>query len=143
MPELLGSAMSAIRGIVIRETRWPIVDLCIYPRFTVADIDSAYDRLKEIATRGEPHAHCTDLTQIDPLFTSALHRKHFAERERDLYPVARGHVVADVRIVDNQLVRGVLTAFQWLAGEAPWPVRNVATPEEAKAWLRTFDQLRL
>jgi hypothetical protein len=135
-------AVSSLRGISVREARWPIVEVCIYPELTARDIDSAYDRLEEIAKRREPHAHWTDLTKVDPLSIPASHRKHFADRERRLYSVARNYLVADVRIVEHSIVRGLLTAFEWLAGEAPWPVRNVATEEEARAWLRTFDLLR-
>lgn len=135
-------AASAARGITLREGRWPIVEMHLHPHFTVADIDATYDRLEELAKRGEPHAHWTDLTRVDPLSIPAGLRKHFADRERRLYTLARGHLIADVRIVDNSVVRGLLRAFEWLTGDAPWPVRTVATEEEARAWLRTFDQLR-
>jgi hypothetical protein len=44
--------------------------------------------------------------------------------------------------VDGSAVRGLLTAFEWLAGDAPWPVRNVATTAEADDWLREMGILR-
>jgi hypothetical protein len=132
-----GAVANALpRGIEINEKRWPLVEMRIHRDVTVEDIDAAYDVLESIAKRGERHAHWTDLREIQPLSISPQLRKRFAERERRLFPLAGSLIVADVRIVDHPITRGLLTAFEWLVGETPWPVKNVGSDAEAIAWLR-------
>ncbi len=123
------------RGIDVDESSFPIVKLILRPQLTLEDIDAAYDRLEAIIRRGKPHVHWSDLRAVNPLRLSATLRKRFAERERQLYQLSDGVIRADVRVVDHPVVRNLLTAFEWLTGQAPWPVHNAASEDRALTWL--------
>jgi hypothetical protein len=137
-PPVTQGSSDSKRGIEIVAERPPIVEIRIHPGFTVEDIDVAYDELEDIARRGAPHIHWTDLREVQPLSFTTEIRKRFAERERRMFEFGNECIDADVRIVEERMVRGVLAAFEWLTGSAPWPVRNLRSDVEAMAWLRSL-----
>lgn len=116
-------------------SEWPIVKVTFPLRIDVAYIDQMYDELEAVVSRG-PHAHWTDLRRADPLRMPATIRSRAAERERRLIHMAATVVMADVRLVNGAVQRGILTAFEWLTGKAPWPVANLSGPTEAYLWLQ-------
>lgn len=121
-------------------SEWPIVKITMPHHVDAAFIDRMYDEVDLLLDRG-PHIEWVDLRGIDALRLPATVRQRAAEHERALIAKARGRVLADVRLVDGALQRGLLTAFEWLAGTAPWPVSTVAGPDEAYAWLRKLGVL--
>ncbi len=131
----MSSGSAAHRGIRVDSSLWPVVHMQVFADVTEADVDVAYEELESLVPRGR-HVHLTDLRHVNPLTIPATLRKKFAERERRLAEVAEGVIMADARVVDHPVVRGLLTAFEWLVGDVPWPVTNHASERAALDWLR-------
>ncbi len=128
------------RGIEYDDSEWPIVKVRFLGDTTVDDVDEMYAKIDAAIARG-PHIQWTDLREINPLTIDATLRVRAAEHEKRVIETSPEVVLADVRIVRGAVVRGMLTAFEWVSGSAPWPVKNVGTPEEAYAWLRELGVL--
>lgn len=134
-------AVSSPDKLVLDDSEWPIIKMTLPANVSTVTFDELYGYVFAMAKRG-PHIQWTDIRRVNPLSLPANVRRHAAELEKKLIAQAHDRVLADVRIVDGKILRGVLTAFEWLVGGAPWPVKNVADPEHAYAWLLGLGLIR-
>ena len=99
------------------------------------DIPEFYREWDEAMKRGA-HVILVDLTLVNPLFISARERKLIAaEIDRRRASLERC-LVAEARLCGNALVRGFLTALDWLVAERfRFPVAHFDERGEAERWL--------
>lgn len=104
-------------GVAIDESRFPIVVLELRGELTDGDFSEMFRAIEEILARGERFVLVTDLRRMSAV-ANARQRQDMIERAAELerkYPDVR---VASVRIIQSRLVRGGLTAFNWVRGRA-------------------------
>ena len=83
-----------------------------------------------------PHAWIADFAGI--LSTTAVQRKMFASHQQKVEAVDRFHKAGAAIFISNAVVRGAVTAVDWLKPPV-YPYRFVSTREEALLW--TAEQL--
>jgi hypothetical protein len=118
-------------------TRFPYVVATPPVRHTSASVRAYYLEWDELAARGR-HVLLVDLRRIDPASAGATVRRQVAEEMRARRDAMRRSLAAEARVVPGALLRGILTAVDWLVGDAvQHPVRYCETTEEAEGFLRT------
>ncbi len=120
------------------DERWPIFEVRVHGEMSHENIDALFDEFGEIVKRPGRHAQLIDLTQTNPLFVQPSHRTHFAKREKTIRDQYAHKVVAEARVVESAVVRGIATAVEWVVGNAAWPIKNFATEEQALEWLASL-----
>lgn len=84
------------------------------------------------------HAIIVDFSKGGPMTHSATIRKAAASEVDARLSYFRSHLVAEARVVPNPLVRGALTAFDWMvSAKFSHPRRNMARYGEAELWIST------
>jgi hypothetical protein len=106
-----------------------------------ADLNGAvrafYQEWDPILARGR-QAVLVDLSAVNPLFTGATLRREVAIEIQQRRAALSRALIAEARVVHNAVVRGLLTALDWLIGDSlSHPIRYFDDAEEAKAWLRS------
>jgi hypothetical protein len=128
---LVGDGMTIPRGIEVDRSRFPLVVLRHGRRYTDADFHAVTVHLNELLRRG-PFGLITD-TRGSPM-PSPLQRRtiiqFYADHDREI----RANLLATAVVGDSTLVRGVLTALQWIR-PAPHPVQIFASMVDAEAWV--------
>jgi hypothetical protein len=123
--------------IYFDSTRFPFVVARPPPRHTPQTVVAYYLEWDELAARGR-HVLQIDLRSIDAASARATVRQQVAEEMRARKDAMRRSLAAEGRVVSGRAVRGVLTAVDWLVGDAvAHPVRYFESMDEAEGWLRT------
>jgi stage II sporulation SpoAA-like protein len=124
-------------SIAISHPLWPIVQVRYQGDVTAEMFEAASLRFVELVEQamaeGRGVAWLTDLSSYNP--ATPLLRQGLAKviiRYRD--QIGRG-TLAEARVTQSAVVRGILTAIAWLAPQ-PWPIRVFESESEAIAWLR-------
>jgi hypothetical protein len=116
-------------------TRWPLLELRYPPTLSPDEIAALYGAWESFFVRGE-HAVLVDMREFDPFAGGAAVRKRVAEEVEKRRDAFERLLIAEVRVITSPLVRGVVTAFDWIVGSTfSRPVQNVATIAEAEAFL--------
>ncbi|APR87734.1 hypothetical protein A7982_13083 [Minicystis rosea] len=117
------------------ESRAPLIVVTFPPTVTADQCIALFQRFLELARKGSKIGYVMDLRQFNPLSANAAMRKvaadAFAERRSELLRAT----LCEARVVDGPVLRGVLTAFDWLTGQK-WPCDNFTTMEDAERWVR-------
>ena len=116
-------------------SKWPVVWMNFPPEVTPQDLSDLYVSLNSCAQRGR-HVQVVDFTKNDPLKTPATVRTHAASLEREFIAQHGSVVIGEAYIVKSALSRGILTAYHWLRGHAPWPTRMFAKTDDALDWAK-------
>jgi hypothetical protein len=117
------------------EVRSPIAYMKFPAEWLEADLRSFYDQFGEAIRKGNVRGEVWDLSQVNPVFSSASQRKLVSECVKKIAPLLPGVMLAAGRVVPNSVVRGVVTAVDWLTGSYEHPVKNVATLVEAEQFV--------
>jgi hypothetical protein len=123
--------MTIPRGIEVDHSRFPLVVLRNGRRFTDADFQAVTVHLEELLRRG-PFGVLND-TRGSPM-PSPLQRRIIIKFYEDFDREIRAHLLATAIVGDSTLVRGVLTALQWIR-PAPHPVKVFASMVDAERWV--------
>ena len=116
--------------ILFDESRFPLVIATFREVPTSEEFETFVARLDALLARGR-HACILDATQAGPLPAVLRRRQAEWNAQRTLIVIRRSAGVAIV--VTNPLVRGTVTAINWLH-PPPYPLKLVATRAEAEAW---------
>jgi hypothetical protein len=120
--------------VTLDTSHWPLTVVNSPAEASEDDLRELYRAYHECAQRGR-YAQLLDFTALDPLRAPATIRALAADFEKDYIAKVPNSVVCEARVVPHAASRGVVTAFDWLVGKAPWPIKNCATKAEALAWI--------
>jgi hypothetical protein len=133
MPSL---AVSDDPKLVVDASSWPLL-IFLYPRIATAEtVRDLYETWDEFLPRG-PHAVLSDLRRFNPITASPQVRRMAALEVEKRREVLQRLLIAEARVVTDPVVRGLVTAFDWVVGSTfTRPLRNVRSREEAETFLR-------
>ncbi len=120
-------------AIEVDESRWPLV-VIRWPRgpVTDADVEALIALSLGHLARRERFASLHDGVRATGL--DGRQRRRMADHVNAYRkPLGEWHVAAAI-VVDSAIVRGIVTAINWLS-PPPFPQRQFATRAEAEAWL--------
>jgi hypothetical protein len=117
------------------DVRSPIAYIKFPAEWQEQDLRSFYDEFGEALQRRRIRGELWDLSGVNPLFSSAVERKQISECVKKIAPLLSGVVLVAGRVVPSGVVRGVVTAVDWLTGSYEHPVKNFATHVEAERFV--------
>jgi hypothetical protein len=118
-------------AIVIEEAR-PGILFVAYPKeHTLAEWEAHTADIIAALKRGKRFALISDTIGSAP--PDASERRLIADSFEQYEDLWKKHCVGGAAIVSSQLIRGAMTALQWLR-PPPFPTANFATRDEAFAW---------
>ena len=110
----------------IEDGAWPFVISVIPPAPDEAFFGRFFAKQAALLARKEHWVHLCDIRMVTKLPDARI-RNLIAERSRQLDPLSARYTVAAAVVIDNALVRGILTAIHWISRPpAPpswWPRR--------------------
>jgi hypothetical protein len=121
--------------IRINDRDFPVVVVTFPAGFAEAQLDKLYEQLFAFGKRGARYVQLVDMSESDPMQMPATLRAHAAELEKTYIARYASTVAAEAYVVQSALTRGMLTAFHWLRGAAPWPVKFFSDVVTARCWL--------
>ncbi|AKF04960.1 hypothetical protein DB32_002109 [Sandaracinus amylolyticus] len=110
----------------------------VFPReATIDEVRAYYDELRALLERpGPPLWFLVDLSTMDVVRASPLHRKTAADEFRKIAALFEKRVVGEAFVFSNPLIEGVYVAFTWMTGGPAKVVRETFSSEEkARAWI--------
>jgi hypothetical protein len=117
-------------------SRFPFVT-AIPPSETQANGVQAFYREWDVLLARGRHVLLVDLRGVNATLAGAGLRREVAEAIKARQGAIRGSLLAEARVVRGPLVRGLLTAVDWLVGDAlSHPIRYFDVYDEAERWLR-------
>lgn len=119
--------------IHIDESRWPLV-VIEWPAGTItdADIEDFLRRSTAQLARGERFGSLHDGVRASGL--DSKQRKRMSEHVNLSRALLRRWHVAAAIVADSAMVRGMITAINWVS-PPPFPQKQFATRAEAESWL--------
>ncbi len=123
--------MTIARGLQLDQSRYPLVALRYGREYNDAEFMAVTASMTELLRRG-PFGLLND-TRGGAMPSPTQRRaiiQHYEENDRDI----RKNFLACAIVGDSTLVRGVLTALNWVR-PAPHPVKVFAGIAEAEAWV--------
>ena len=119
-------------------SEFPLVRLTCPSRPNPADLAAYYRVYDEIWPRG-PHVLLVDIRRLNPLFAGAAPRRALMKEVAQRQPLVGKLLVAEARMVSGTVVRGIVTAFEWLRpSPRTAPLYTCENEVEAFHWLRPF-----
>ena len=125
------------KGIRIDDSRAPLVFVVYEREVDEGDYELAMARYRELSRQHSRIGYVIDFRRFDPVFASPIVRSKAARLFADNVAVLARSTVCEARVVANPISRGVLVAFDWIT-PPKWPTENVATMEEALAFVRRY-----
>ncbi len=122
-------------GIKLDGSKFPLVRITLPPNPTEEDTVEVYRAYDTLLARGR-HVLLVDLRKLNPLFGHARARQ-VTLREVE----ARTHVfdkmlIAEARVVSGSVVRGIVTAFEWMRRRPrSFPLEVMEDEKAALRWL--------
>lgn len=118
-------------------SRFPLVVATPPAPSQAGGIDLFYGEWDVFLARGR-HAVLLDLRRVNPLQVSASLRKDIARHIAQRRAALARTLVAEARVVPGAAVRGLLTAIDWLVGDAfGHPIAYFGSVRDGEAWLRS------
>ena len=121
--------------ISIDDADFPLVVVKFPAGFAERELDELYEKLFAYGRQGFGYVQLLDMMESDPMQMPATLRAHAAKLEATYIARYSATVAAEAYVVESALTRGMLTAFHWLRGAAPWPVKFFSDGDAARAWL--------
>lgn len=118
---------------------WPVVVVSFRPGKLHEDIPALLDQFDQILQRETPYATALDTSNISGV-PDARARQAIAHWLRDRLPVLRRWNRGDAIYMPSSLLRGALTAIDWLT-PPPSPRHYASSMADARAWCRQRTQL--
>jgi hypothetical protein len=120
-------------GLDVDESDWPIVLVRTPVEPSIENTQRLLDATDRLFAKKTPFALVIDARRSR--FPGAVVRRMLAEYQRDHEDEFRRYVVADANVVSSPMLRGVVTAVNWLAPPTH-PVRTFESVGEALVWAR-------
>jgi hypothetical protein len=111
---------------------WPLVIVTFLKSTTSEEYDRYIREIEQIRRRREPWAYILHARNTGPM--TAAHRQAYTASARRAADLIRQYLRCAAFVFTNPIVRGCLTAVQWLA-PPPYPWKIAGTMEEARAWV--------
>jgi hypothetical protein len=124
-------AVSPSCGIELDLSRYPLVIVRIGSSYSGADWEGMLSELLEIINRG-PFGAIADTRNAQ--MPNAMQRRSFIDMYERNDRLTRAHFLVLGAVGDSVLLRGVITALNWLR-PAPHPVEVFAKFDTAEAWV--------
>ena len=121
-------------GFTVDDDEWPLVRSEFPNEPTTEGYRRLFEHYATLAQRGGSIAWLVDMRGFNPVTGNAAVRKAAAQVFESHRETLSRVTLCEARVVDGAVVRGILTAFDWLTGNK-WPCANFATAEEARAWI--------
>jgi hypothetical protein len=124
-------------SIRVDATRWPLF-IATFPAggVLVPDVVAFYANWQSLIEERGAHVSLIDCRAINPLLTPANIRRCAGEEVTKRAELFNRYTLAEARVVDNAVVRGLVTAFDWVTRSTlTVPTTIVATVAEAERWL--------
>lgn len=118
---------------------WPIAVAITPPGVpgSEIDLDHFYAQIDRLLARRQLFATVQDLTGASPF--DPKRRARFAQFLQERGDSIRKYMVANAVVVDNAMLRGVVTAVLWVT-PSPCPYRVFPTRDSALEWCRSMYQ---
>jgi hypothetical protein len=117
---------------------WPLVRIDYFGDVRLEALREAAQRYAELAERalaeGKRVSWLVNLNRFEPRPLDALRRRGASEILSQYTPRIAAGTLAEARVCESTLTRGVVTAVTWVVRQ-PWPTDIFATDREAVAWL--------
>ena len=122
-------------GIELDASLFPLVRITLPPNPTEADTVAVYQQYDVHLARGR-HVLLVDLRRLDPVFGHARARQVTLREVEKRNATFERTLIAEARLVSGSLVRGIVTAFEWMR-RAPrhFPLEVMEDEKEALRWL--------
>lgn len=123
-------------GVRFEVGLYPIIVLRIPSTGDVDGISAWYEETERLLREARsPIALVHDLRAVGLSALTSANRRAVAERSRRLTELSGIELlVADARIVSNQLAVSAMTGVAWLAGKVPWAQSTFTSETEALGW---------
>lgn len=122
-------------GIVIDDSRWPLVVMHMPPVMTLGDLDHHFEiRTPRLFARGR-FAAVIDTRAADIFAFTALHRRRVVQHRKRMEDTYKRLLIAEAYVLESVVARGIVTAVQWLAPPC-WPQGLFGDVDAATAWAR-------
>jgi hypothetical protein len=116
-------------------SRFPFVTTLPPSETRANGVQGFYREWDVLLARG-PHVLLVDLRRVNASLAGAGLRREVAEAIKARRNAIRTSLLAEARLVSGPLVRGLLTAVDWLVGDAlSHPIRYFDVYDEAERWL--------
>jgi hypothetical protein len=124
--------------VVFDDSRWPLLLIAYGPDATISDLEALYERWARAMLEKGRHGVIIDFRRTNPFRVDAKVRKFVADEVHRRSTLFARFLAAEVRVVPHPLMRGVVTAFDWLMGSTfKRPLRNLRDLADAEQWLLT------
>jgi hypothetical protein len=136
MDDRVSAEAARTAGFFLDTSRWPLLVLRYERDASEADVLGLYDAWeKEMERRGR-HGVISDFTHNNPFRVSPKVRKLIAGQVEKRRTHFERYLLAEARVVPHPLLRGMVTAFDWVIGSTfKRPLRNVADIVTAEGWV--------
>lgn len=118
--------------VVFDDSCFPLIYQVLPPRLDVEAADRYCRRFEQFLLRGEPFVSVADASAVTERGVPMV-RKRLADWSRTNEPAFVRLSKGDGRIVKNAVIRGTMTAINWLHRTAV-PQEWFTSPEEAIRW---------
>jgi hypothetical protein len=123
-------------GFFLDTDRWPLLVLRYARDATEADVLALYDAWEKEMDRRGRHGVISDFTNANPFRVSPKVRKMIVDQVEKRRAHFERYLLAEARVVPHPLIRGMVTAFDWVIGATfKRPLRNVADLATAERWV--------
>ena len=124
-------------GIKLDGSKFPLVRITLPPNPTEGDTVEVYCAYDTLLARGR-HVLLVDLRKLNPLFGHARARQVTLREVEARMHVFDKMLIAEARVVSGSVVRGIVTAFEWMRRRPrSFPLEVM---EDEKAALRWLDE---
>ena len=114
------------------DSAMPLLRYEFSPAVSDEEIAAAVGTLAAIFERGERVVVVADISRLSVQFT-VERRKNLELLMRTIQRDADRLMIGAIYVAPGMVARGVVTALNWARGKRPYPVRFVATVDEALA----------
>ncbi|MCA9609739.1 MAG: hypothetical protein KC619_29275 [Myxococcales bacterium] len=125
---------------MIDESELPILKVHYPMNGTPAQFVAVWDEYCRVARANDRVVYLLDMRYASPMSAPAKVRRLAADLYQKYRHVLAPSAVCEARIVSNELIRGAITAFDWIKGDHLWPCRTFTDEAQARAWVEA--QLR-
>lgn len=126
-------------GITLDTSTWPLVVVTFHREPTDDDIHAMFAAYEGCYARAEPFHVVNDGLRIATA-PNAAQRRLIADKAREHGPMSRQWVVGSATVVENPVMRGVVTALNWLTAPAYAHTICATLPEAIQVAVRALGE---
>jgi hypothetical protein len=116
-------------------SKFPLVRITLPANPTEEDTVAVYRDYDVLLARGR-HVLLVDLRELNPLFGGARARQVTLREVESRQPLFDKLLIAEARIVSGSIVRGIVTAFEWMRKRPrAYPLEVLEDEKEGLRWL--------